>query len=286
MSECLTANEAAIKLRGDHKLRQARDQALVCSASSCPGEVREACQKRVTDLVAAIPTVVFLAKDAEGHDVIAVKVSMDGEPVGDRLDGTPIPVDPGQHKFTFRVAGQPPTDQSFIVSEGQKNWRETITLGKPAMPPLTSPTPAAGPSASASTPLESVAVASSPGTGQRIAGIVLGAAGVVGLGLGAVFGGVAASDWSSAKQACAGQPASCTTSASSPGYQEEGSATTMATLSTVSFVAGGALAAGGIIVFFTAPKRPSSEAHTSASGVELVPTGGPGGAGMTIRGWF
>jgi hypothetical protein len=105
MSECLSANESAIKLRGDHKLRQARDQALTCSASTCPGEVRETCQLRVRDLNAAIPTIVFLAKDAAGQDIVAVKVLMDGEPIGDRLDGTAIAVDPGQHKFSFGAPG-------------------------------------------------------------------------------------------------------------------------------------------------------------------------------------
>src|SRR5579864_8835344 len=62
MSECLSANESAIKLRGEHKLRQARDQTLVCSASTCPEEVRDTCQLRAKDLNAAIPTIVFLAK--------------------------------------------------------------------------------------------------------------------------------------------------------------------------------------------------------------------------------
>src|ERR1700689_444080 len=85
MSECLLANENAIKLRREHKLRQARDQALVCASSSCPGEVRDTCQARVRELSTAIPTVVFLAKDSAGQDVVAVRVSMDEEAVGDRL---------------------------------------------------------------------------------------------------------------------------------------------------------------------------------------------------------
>jgi hypothetical protein len=295
MSECLSANENAIKLRGDHKLRQARDQALVCAASSCPGEVRETCQARVRDLSAAIPTIVFLAKDGAGQDLVDIRVSMDGEAIGDRLDGTGIPVDPGQHKFTFEVAGQRPVERLLVISEGQKDRREAIRLGAPAA--STAPSPNAilapttpngtgtSPASSAVAPTEPVA-GGSPGGRQRIAGIVVGAAGVVGLGLGAVFGGLAASDWSSAKAACNGKPVSCTTSSSSPGFQDEGSATTKATISTVGFIAGGALVAGGVVVFLTAPKGSSSEAPASARGVDVVPSAGPGGTGMTIRGRF
>lgn len=292
MAECLSANESAIKLRGDHKLRQARDRSLVCSATTCPGEVRDTCQHRVRDLNAAIPTVVFLAKDGAGHDLVAVRVSMDGEPIGDRLDGTAIPVDPGQHTFKFEVTGQPPVDLSLVVGEGQKDRRETVTLGGAAVAATASPTPASPgvgkvpPAPNPGMQGESQPAAGAPGGGQRIFGIVAGAVGVVGLGLGGVFGGLAASDWSKAKAACNGKPVSCTTDPNSTGFQGERSATTMATLSTVSFIAGGVLAAGGVVVFLTAPRTPSSEAHAAARGVELVPTGGPAGMGMLIRGRF
>jgi hypothetical protein len=276
MAECISANERAIQLRGQHMLRQARDQALLCAREACPGEVRDACQKRATELIAEIPTIVFHAKDGAGHDVVAVKVWMDGVAIGDRLDGTSIPIDPGQHEFRFEMAGQLPVDQSFVIGEGQKDRQETITLGS-------APVPASTPNVTMPQPARA---ATESGGRQRVAGIVVGAAGLVGLGFGAVFGGLAASDWSSAKAYCTGMPVSCTTRSSSMGVQDENSATTMATLSTVSFIAGGVLAAGGVIVFLTAPKRPSSEGSTTARRIELLPAGGPGSAGMTIRGSF
>jgi hypothetical protein len=294
MSECLSANEGAIKLRGEHKLRQAREQALVCAASSCPGEVRDACQKRVTELTTAIPTVVFVAKDGAGHDLVSVDVSMDGAPIGNHLDGTPIPVDPGQHTFTFKVAGQPPLEQSFVISEGQKDRRETITVGVAGTGALTSPMSSGLPSAAGGLPVssaerpvvEQVPVSGSHGGGQRVAGIVVGAVGVVGLGLGAAFGGIAASDWSNAKAYCNGMTASCTTNPSSPGLQDEHSASTMAALSTASSIAGGVLAAAGILVIVTAPRTSSSDVPPSAQAIEFVPMGVRGGTGMMIRASF
>jgi hypothetical protein len=285
MSECLSANESAVKLRGDHKLRQARDQALICAAASCPAEVRDACQRRVVELTTAIPTIVFLAKDGRGHDLVTVKVSMDGEPIANRLDGTPLPIDPGLHKFIFEAAGEGPVEQSFVIGQGQRDRRETIAFA--AAGASFSPTPQSAPSPSSSAGgLSSPPPPSSPGKGQRLAGIVVGVAGVVGLGLGGVFGGIASSDWSNAKKFCTAMTPLCTTSTSSTGYQDERSATTMATLSTAAFISGGVLAAGGVVLFLTAPKGSSSDAPASARGVELVPAGGPEGAGLTVRGWF
>ena len=299
MAECLSANENAIKLRGDHKLRHARDQSLVCAESSCPVEVRDTCQLRVRDLNGAIPTVVFLAKDGAGQDVVAVKVSMDGEVIGDRLDGTAIPIDPGQHKFSFVVVGRQPVERSLVISEGQKDRREPIPLGAPVTGDLVAPTPidastpparpiVAAPSAALNetTLTEFAHGGSSPGGGQRVVGIVLGAAGVAGLGLGAVFGGLAASDWSSAKAACYGKPVSCTTDANSPGHEGEASATNKATIATVGLIAGGVIAAGGVVVFLTAPKGSSGETPASARRIDVVPSAGPGGTGLSIRGWF
>jgi hypothetical protein len=282
LSECVSANESSITLRGAHKLRQSRDRALVCAATTCPDAVRAVCRRRTLDLSAAIPTVVFVAKDTAGHDKVAVSVSMDGELLASRLDGTAIPVDPGQHTFSFEAAGEPKVEESFVISEGHKDRREIITF----LAAATTSTASAAP-----TPAGQLVLTEPPATSgiawnsQRIAAFATGGAGVLGIGLGAVFGGLASSDWSSAKSKCMGQPASCTTSPSSEGFKDESSASTKATVSTIGFIAGGALVAGGVTLFLTAPKThggPSS----SARGIELVPAGGPGGAGLTLRGAF
>jgi hypothetical protein len=274
MSECLSANETSITLRRDHKLRQARDRALICAATTCPDAVRDVCRRRATELSEAIPTVVFVATDAAGHDEVAVHVSMDGETISDHLDGTAIPVDPGQRTFTFHVAGQPPVEHLFVISEGQKSRREVITFG------------AVDPSASQGAPAALVAPAStSPWGSQRIAAIATGAVGIVGIGLGGIFGGLAASEWSSAKSACVGKSASCTTGTGA-GAADESSASSKATVSTVGFIAGGVLLAGGVVLFVTAPKASSPPASAALHSLEIVPAAGPGGAWLTLRGAF
>jgi hypothetical protein len=73
----------------------------------------------------------------------------------------------------------------------------------------------------------------------------------VGLGLGAVFGLQASSKWSDAKSKCADYPYGCNTEAT----DLRSSASSTATLSTVAFVAGGALLATGLVLYLTAPSE-------------------------------
>src|SRR5258708_32712612 len=80
-ADCLAANESSIALRNQHKLREARSRLLVCSAATCPGDIRDECIRRVGEINAAMPTIVFETKDRAGNDLSAVQVTMDGEPL-------------------------------------------------------------------------------------------------------------------------------------------------------------------------------------------------------------
>jgi hypothetical protein len=130
-ADCLNANERALAYRRSHKLRDARAQFLVCAAGTCPADVRNECSRRVVEVNAAIPTIVFEAKDAAGSDLSAVKVSMDGQPLADTLEGIPISLDPGAHQFVFETANNSPIQRSFVISEGQKGRREQVVFGSP-----------------------------------------------------------------------------------------------------------------------------------------------------------
>jgi hypothetical protein len=285
MAACLTANENAIKLREEHKLRQARDQSLICTARSCPGEVREACQNRITQLNSAIPTVVFEVKDADGNDLSHVAVTMDGEPLADRLDGTPIPLDPGEHTFVFAVGGYTKQEKRLVVYQGETNRRERIQFAVPLARP--SPTPASGSQgepASNPPPAEQAPSSASLGLGfQRVIGLTLAGVGVVGVGVGSVLGLVASSAWSRVKAACGpGGPSSCATDDAnrSSVVSDRDTAQKDGTLATITIIGGGALIATGLVLFLTGPQR------ESATPVALSPSLGPGQAGFACRGAF
>src|SRR5579864_7175162 len=72
VAECLSASNTSLKLRSEHKLRQVRDRLLVCVAETCPAEVRQECSRRMDQLTASIPTIVFAVKDGAGRELSAV----------------------------------------------------------------------------------------------------------------------------------------------------------------------------------------------------------------------
>jgi hypothetical protein len=180
-SPCLSANESSISLQREHRLRAARAQLLLCSAAICPADVRDECIRRVTDINRSIPTMVFEAKDASGNDIRTVKVTVDAQLLVDQLDGTAVPVDPGQHAFVFETAGQPTVERQLVVMEGQKERRERITFAAA----LTSAPHDTG---SAISPAPTLATGEQPTTSgdatKRIVGFVVGAGGIAGVGLG------------------------------------------------------------------------------------------------------
>ena len=116
-----------------------------------------------------------------------VKVTVDGLPLAEILDGTPLAVDRGSHVFTFTVAGRPPITRTFVLTEGEKGRREKIVLDA-----ASSPAPEAnGARAVSAGGSSAVEPASSAGRGMgtgRILGLVAGGVGVAGIAVGSVFG--------------------------------------------------------------------------------------------------
>jgi hypothetical protein len=144
---CIAASEDAQQLRIDGKLLAARRRLLDCARTECPAIVRQDCTQWMADVVAATPSVVLGARDAQGRDVLAVRASMDGAPLTDRLDGRPMPVDPGVHLFRFESTSAPgvTADVQVLVRAGEKNREVTVTLLAP--PPPAPPAAAAAPAA-------------------------------------------------------------------------------------------------------------------------------------------
>jgi len=115
-------------------------QLLTCASANCPADIRKDCTSRVEEVNAQIPTVIFRAKDASGADITAVKVTMDGEVLADRLEGTALSIDPGEHTFTFETAGQSPVTKKLVIQQNQKDRAEVVTfLGSRRPPPVRRP---------------------------------------------------------------------------------------------------------------------------------------------------
>jgi hypothetical protein len=132
--QCVEANDKAQDLRQTGKLRAARVELALCVALSCPGPVREDCAQRLTEVAAAQPRLVFAAKDAAGNDLEAVRVTIDGAPFAEKLDGTALDVDPGEHVFRFETAEGFSTEKTIVVREGEKRREERVRLGADRKP--------------------------------------------------------------------------------------------------------------------------------------------------------
>jgi hypothetical protein len=268
VADCIRANEMSISLRSNDHLREAREQLLVCAARSCPCEIRAQCERHLVDVNASIPSIVFEAKSAAGSDLSAVRVSMDGRPLVDRLEGTAIAIDPGSHSFHFESAGLPPLDKSFVLHQGEKERRERIVFASPAAvagpqePPATSRPEAPVAPAVRETPPSSW-------SSLKTVGLVTAGVGVVGIGIGAVFGLMATSDKSNAK-------------CDSNGYCDSGplhDARNHADASTAGFVAGGVLLATGVALVLVAPSG-------SKASLQVAPAVAGRSAGVVVGGAF
>jgi hypothetical protein len=275
--DCLTASEAWLKLRSEGKLRDARTQLLVCAAASCPADVRDECSSHIAAVNAAIPSIVFMAKDAAGSDVAAVTVTMDGQWLASKLDGSAIAIDPGEHTFTFETAGQAPFARKFVIHEGEKDRRETIVVGAAAGPAIAR-SAAAPTSTRAENPVPLRHSASDGLGGGRTVALALGGAGLAGLVAGSAFGLDASSKWSRAQRTCGG---GC--SPDSPAQQEKHDAQDAATAATIAFAGAGAALAAGVVLWLTAPASSGAVGRVT---VRVTPSAGFRKAGFELTGMF
>jgi hypothetical protein len=245
-ADCLAASDASLKSGNEHKLRAERAELLICAAASCPADVRKECLRRVDEVNAAIPTVIFEAKDVAGNDLSAVTLTMDGQLLAERLEGTALSIDPGEHDFVFQTTGQERIERRFVIREGQKERRESIVFGA-AQPQPWTPTPLTA------APQDMAPARESSGLGtQRTLALVAGGVGVVGVGLGSIFGAMALSKKSDAEATCPGT--ACTES----GVSKWTDARSAGNVSTAFFVVGGLGLVGGAVLWFTAKPAPST----------------------------
>jgi hypothetical protein len=131
-----------------------------------------------------MPTIVFEVRDAAGNDLSAVAVTMDGYPLVERLEGTALSIDPGEHEFVFHSKEMEPVTEQWVIREGEKGRREKVILGSEVVAPTRvaeteTPKPTAGRRPTSSTDSQT-----SRST-LRTVGAITGGVGLVALGIGA-----------------------------------------------------------------------------------------------------
>jgi hypothetical protein len=209
---------------------------------------------------------VFVAKDAGGHELSAVRVSLDGRPWPASLDGRAQPVDPGAHALRFEATDYPAIDQTVVIREGEKDRRIEIAFGSAAAPlPLLTPPP----------PLAVGApVATAPPATRSSAPWIVGGMGVAGLIVGAVTGALVLADKSSTNTHCDPSTQTC----DADGRSASSAGRTLGPVCTTSLIVG-AVGIGASAVLFATRTDGAANLTVSASASPSV-------SGLRVQGAF
>jgi hypothetical protein len=183
-------------------------------------------------------------------DTPGLVIKLDGAVVGRPALGVAVPVDPGTHNVEASATGKQPWQATVDIPAGPASKSVVI----PAL--VDAPKGSEAAAAGAATPGKDSAP-SDAGNTQRVIAYTLGGAGIVGIGIGTAFGLSAISKNDESKnEGCQGNQCTAAAAEIRKDAQAAGNA------STIAFIAGGALLAGGVVLFFTAPsastERPAS----------------------------
>ena len=201
----------------------------------------------------------------------SARVFRDEEELKGASLGVPLPVDPGAHVVVVKVGS---AELRFPVTAVESQTSE-VTVGAPAeiAAPKPAPDSVAPPPAKSVDAPPSAPSAAEPPRASRALGFVLVTAGGVGLVLGGVTGVLALSNASKVKETCGPSYLTCDQTS----VDNAATGKPMATVSTVAFIAGGALVAGGLYFVITSPSKSTASAR---AGLAVGP------AGAALQGTF
>ena len=157
--QCADAYVEAQVARKEGRLRDARARAEVCSKPTCPAALKKDCGPWLAQAQKDIPTLrVWVEPDPDGRDVAGARITVDGAPHEGSAE-----VDPGEHLIRVEAPAMKPFEQRITLNAGEGRRDVPVRLERDAAP-------------------------ASPATRKvPVAPIVLGALGLVGLG---VFAGM------------------------------------------------------------------------------------------------
>jgi serine/threonine-protein kinase len=181
--------------------------------------------------------------------------------------GDPVRVDPGEHVVEVTAPGAKAARSKVTVAEGQRvEVPVELAAEEFHTAPGANPTPAAAEGEPAPEP-----TAPSGPFPWRTVGLVAAGVGIVGMGVGTYFGIDAISKNNTSNQT------GCSSNVCTQGaYDTREDAKSAATASTIAFVVGGVLAAGGITLWLLGPKGDTA--------AQVTPVALAGGGGLTLTG--
>lgn len=194
--------------------------------------------------------------------VEGLTVTVNGNEVGSAQWGTAVPVDPDR----YRVAASAP---------GFEPWEEAVEALEPgkvvvSVPALEAKPPSLDPAAGRGNDADDA-----ESSAQLVTGITLTAVGIVGIGVGAAFGGVAIKKHDDQAPFCRNDV--CV----AEGKALNDEARTAGTISTAAIVVGSAALVTGVVLWALAPAVGDQD-----SALVIVPNASPSSAGLAVAGSF
>lgn len=206
---------------------------------------------RATALEARLSKLV-VSVDPAVLGVPGLEVRLNGTALPRAVWGSPVPVDPGTQQVEVSAPGYRPWSSELVAPSGPGESKIVVGELEPEAAPSPTPTPSsAGP---AELDISLTQAPPDDGRTQRTIGYALAGAGAVGLTIGSIFGLQAFSKNSDSDEACRTERF-----CSERGLSLRDDARDAATVSTIAFIAGGALAASGVSLILTAPSAAESE---------------------------
>jgi hypothetical protein len=228
------------------------------------------CQSELARIDAVVPK---LRVSVRGTPPDGLALRVDDLSVGAGSLGVALPIEAGKHFLTASAPGRKPWSTTVEAKgDGAVNAVEVPELVVDATPqPQPTPPPREQPAAPPSS-------GASSGSPLRTVGLITAGVGALGLAAGTVFAVLAKQklDDSNAQ--------GCDATSNCPGgsFDTRNQARSDGDLSTVFFVGGGVLLAGGLTMWLVAPKP----ASTRSASFELAPSLGLHAAGASMRGSF
>jgi hypothetical protein len=204
-------------------------------------------------------------------------VRVDGKVLDAKGGVASVRAEPGPHAVSAEGEGVPPVTMNVTTVAGQET-PVTLHVARPPPPPAPPPEPPSPPPARVLPPPPPPVLVPVPpvvvdrradlhpaaSRGRRVAGLVFGGAGAVGLGLAAGFGIDAVSKANASSPYC-----TASNQCEQTGLDLRGAAVRSQTAGLVSAGIGAALVATGVVLFVTAP----SASGGARVGVTVVPSG-------------
>lgn len=129
--ECIEAHAAGQFERDAGRLLSAKERFVACTAAACPAMIRRECVALGESVVAMTPSVVLFAQDADGRAIDGARATIDGQRAIAQLDGRPLELDPGVHRFELTLRDGRSQTLTATLSSGEKYRRIVATFVAP-----------------------------------------------------------------------------------------------------------------------------------------------------------